>query len=125
MEGLLAAFRGLTGRAGLNARPLPLYPSSRQTNLGENKMAYREKQIDQVIAAGAYGLAAFYLQNAMLTILVAKGHLTMKEGALTIEGAINELDQNHANPSPGDLGSLAKAALTTLSQGWASQARGN
>jgi hypothetical protein len=80
---------------------------------------------EKVIAAGAFGLAAFHMQNALLTTLVAKGHLTMKEAALTVKGAIVELESHHPDPSVSDLGTLARSILTTLEQGWASQARGN
>jgi hypothetical protein len=84
-----------------------------------------DDELHKIIAAGAFGLAAFHLQNALLTTLVAKGHLTMKEAALTVKGAIIELDSHHLEPIASDLGSLARGILTTLEQGWASQARGN
>jgi hypothetical protein len=84
-----------------------------------------DDELHKVIAAGAFGLAAFHLQNALLTTLVAKGHLTMKEAALTVKGAIVELDSHHPEPIVSDLGSLARGVLTTLEQGWASQAKGN
>jgi hypothetical protein len=84
-----------------------------------------DDELHKIIAAGVFGLAAFHLQNALLTALVAKGHLTMKEAALTVKGAIIELDSHHLEPLASDLGSLARGILTTLEQGWASQARGN
>jgi hypothetical protein len=84
-----------------------------------------KQQLMKVAAAGAFGLAAFHLQNAILTTLVAKGILTTKEAALTISGAIHELDNLHPTPSDSDLGSMARHVLTTLSQGWDAQARGN
>jgi hypothetical protein len=84
-----------------------------------------DDELHKIIAAGAFGLAAFHLQNALLTTLVAKGHLTMKEATLIVKGAIIELDSHHQEPLGSDLGSLARSILTTLEQGWASQARGN
>lgn len=84
-----------------------------------------DDELHKIIAAGAFGLAAFHLQNALLTSLVAKGHLTMKEAALTVTGAIIELDAHHQGQLASDLGSLARSILTTLEQVWVSQARGN
>jgi hypothetical protein len=82
-----------------------------------------DDELHKIIAAAAFGLATFPLQNALLTTLVAKGHLTMKEAALTVTGAIIELDSHHQGRFASDLGSLARSILTTLEQVWVSQAR--
>ena len=78
-----------------------------------------------VIANGAFGLAAYHLQNSMLTILVRTGHLTMQQASLVFEGAIHEVDAQYPEPSPGDLSSYARAILARSHEGWKSQARGH
>jgi hypothetical protein len=83
-----------------------------------------ENEIDEIVAS-AYGLASFHLQNAILTTLVAKGHLTMKEAALTIRGAHHELEEMKPTPMARELKALALQALKTLSEGWDNQAKGN
>jgi hypothetical protein len=82
-----------------------------------------EQQVDEAVAS-SYGLASFHLQNAILTTLVAKGHLTMKEAALTIRGAHYELKKMKPAPMGRELHALALQALTILSEGWDKQARG-
>jgi hypothetical protein len=73
-----------------------------------------------------FGLAAFELQNALLTTFVSKGVLTMKEAALTCQGALVELQKRRPTNQEGEqVQAVAVAALTTLSQGWGAQARGN
>lgn len=79
-----------------------------------------EEGIDEVVAS-AFGLAAFYLQNSILTALVAKGHLTMNEAALTVSGAAQLLDEM----GPTSLSRLAKEALTSLADSWQRQAKGD
>jgi hypothetical protein len=77
------------------------------------------------VTAGAYGLAAFYLQNALLTTLVVKGHLTMNDAALTARGALHELEQVKPPPLGRELVALARQALKVHAQGWETQAKGN
>ena len=79
-----------------------------------------EEGIDEVVAS-AFGLAAFYLQNSILTALVAKGFLTVNEAALTVSGAAQLLDEMH----PTSRSRLAKEALTSLADSWQRQAKGN
>ena len=82
-----------------------------------------DEEQQKIVAAGAFGLAAFHLQNAILSALVAKGALSPSEVALIIQGARMELDRPDLGPT--DLGSIAKDILTRLEQGWASQAKGH
>ena len=74
-----------------------------------------DQEIDEVVAS-AYGLASFHLQNAILTTLVAKGHLTMKEAALTAKGAFLELNEKKATPLGRELKSLAAQSLKVLAK---------
>jgi hypothetical protein len=80
--------------------------------------------VDKGVAA-AYGLAAFHLQNALLTTLVAKGHLTRKEAALTARGALHEFEKMRPSPEGWELFERAKHILTIHAQGWETQAKGN
>jgi hypothetical protein len=82
-----------------------------------------KSESDETVA-GAFGLAAFHFQNAILTTLVAKGHLTMKEAALTAKGALIEFDKHHPS-SETELVPLARLALQNLFEAWQSQARGH
>ena len=81
-------------------------------------------QIDETVVS-AYGLASFHLQNAILTTLVAKGHLTMKDAALTIRGAHHELNEMKVTATAQELKTLALQALTILSQRWDRQSKGH
>jgi hypothetical protein len=67
----------------------------------------------------------FHLQNSILTMLVGKGHLTMKEAALAVSGALYELEQMKPTPLARELKVLAVQSLTILSRGWEKQAKGN
>ena len=83
-----------------------------------------DNEIDETLAS-AFGFASFYLQNAILTALVAKGQLTMKEAALTIKGARVELENTKPHPMARELKVLALQALARMSEGWEKQAKGN
>jgi hypothetical protein len=81
-------------------------------------------EIDEVVASGL-GLATFHLQNSMLTMLVAKGHITMKEAVITISGAVDSLEKLRPTPQARELAALAKQSLKNLEDGWKVQARGH
>jgi len=83
-----------------------------------------ENEIDEVVAS-AYGLASYHLQNAILTTLVAKGVLTMKEAAITFQGAHHELEEMKPTPLGRQLHTLALQVLDMSSKGWTRQAKGN
>ena len=76
-------------------------------------------------AAEVSGLAALHLQNAMLTTLVMKGHITMKEAALTISGAIDSLKKLNPTPEARELVLLAGQMLKNMEGVWKAQARGH
>jgi hypothetical protein len=75
--------------------------------------------------ANGFGLAAMYLQNALLTALVAKGFLTMKDGAVVYECALQECEQKRPAELARDIHESARQILTTLARGWGTQAKGN
>jgi hypothetical protein len=75
--------------------------------------------------ANGFGLAAMHLQNALLTALVAKGFLTMKEGAVIYECALQECEQKRPAEFGRDIHESARQVLTNLARGWETRARGN
>jgi hypothetical protein len=83
-----------------------------------------DSEIDEVVAS-AFGLASYHLQNALLTALVAKGALTMKEAALTFQAAHHELEKMKPTPMARQLKTLALQALAKSCEGWTKQAKGN
>jgi hypothetical protein len=70
----------------------------------------KKSLIDEVVA-GAYGLAAFHFQNALLTALVAKGLFTMKEAVLAPRGAAIELQNQRKQYGDNQLAAIAQQAL--------------
>jgi hypothetical protein len=87
-------------------------------------MAELSEQTDKS-AAEASGLAALHLQNAMLTTLVMKGHLTMTEAASTFSGAVDSLKKVNTTPEARELVLLAGQMLKNSERGWKVQARGH
>jgi hypothetical protein len=75
--------------------------------------------------ANGYGLAALYLQNALLTALVVKGVLTMKDSAAICNGALVELQQMRPTQMGKGMSDSAQQILSILSRGWEKQAKGN
>jgi hypothetical protein len=87
-------------------------------------MPVSEDQIDELTAA-AFGLAAYQLQNAMLTFLVSKGQITVREAALIVAGAVHQIDELRPTPLGRELVELARQSLKTLRDRWKKQAEGN
>jgi hypothetical protein len=83
-----------------------------------------EEEIDEIVTS-VFGLAAFHLQNSMLTALVAKGHVTMREAAAIASGAVHSLAELRPTPDGREIVRLAKQALMKLADGWQRQAKGN
>lgn len=75
--------------------------------------------------ANAYGLAAYHLQNAVLTQLVVRGILTMREAAVTFSGAIDEMGALRPTPDAIDSVALAKVILQKSATAWDIQAKGH
>lgn len=75
--------------------------------------------------ANGFGLAAMHLHNAMLTALVAKGILTMKDGAVVYACALQECEQRRPAELARDIHESARLVLTNLARGWETQAKGN
>ncbi len=83
-----------------------------------------DQQFDEA-TSHAFGLASYHLQNALLTILMARGYLTMKEVALTFSGAIDALEKLRVEPEAEETVALAKLILQNSGKSWSIQARGN
>ena len=66
-----------------------------------------------------------YLQNALLTALAVKGVLTMKDCAAVSAGALDELRKMRPTHQGKEMHAAALQTLTTLAQGWETQAKGN
>jgi hypothetical protein len=75
--------------------------------------------------ANGYGVAAMHLQTAIMTTLVAKGFLTMKDCALICKGALQEMEGKRPVPQGQQMHELARMILTTLARNWDVQAKGN
>ena len=83
-----------------------------------------KEEINEVTAA-AFGLAAYQLQNAMLTFLGAKGQITMREAALIVRGAVEQIDELRPTPDGHELVALARQTLVTVANRWKRQAEGS
>lgn len=75
--------------------------------------------------ADGFGIAALHLQNSILTALVAKGYLTMKDCALTVHAAHHELNRMNPTSLGHHMHASALQSLSTLAQRWDTQAKGN
>ncbi len=101
--------------------PVPFAPT-----LGVAKQPRRNplEHLKDDIANG-FGLAAMHLQNSLLTALVAKGLLTMKDGAVIYACALQECEQKRPTELAFDIHESARQVLTKLARGWETQAKGN
>jgi hypothetical protein len=82
------------------------------------------KEYDEIVS-GAFGVAAIHLQTSMLTALVAKGYVSMKEAAEIISAAAQELDQKVGTALSPEMVVLGTRVLTDLALRWKTQAKGN
>lgn len=75
--------------------------------------------------AGAFGIASFYLIQSLMSALIEKGVLTMKEAALIGSAAAKTADDNVPTSPVPEMQALAQQCLVTVTAKWSRQAKGN
>jgi hypothetical protein len=75
--------------------------------------------------AGAFGIAAFYLMQSLMSALIEKGVLTMKEAALIGAAAAKNADDAVPTSPVPEMQALAQRCLVTVAARWSRQAKGN
>ena len=75
--------------------------------------------------ANGFGLAALHVQNALLSALVAKGFLNMKDSVVIYACALQECEQNRPTELARDIHESALQILTNLAHGWETKTKGN
>jgi hypothetical protein len=75
--------------------------------------------------AGAFGIASFYLMQSLISALIEKGVLTMKEAALIGSAAAKNSDDAVPTSPVPEMQALAQRCLATVADKWSRQAKGN
>jgi hypothetical protein len=75
--------------------------------------------------AGAFGIASFYLMQALVSALIEKGALTMREAAMICDAATKNADDAVPISPVPEMQALAVKCLATVAAKWTRQAKGN